>query len=822
MHTQDSNQEDNIHQLPPVALRGIHQDAYNAIVKPEQKFAVSHYFLKRWGPLLGPAATWFIIALRQRCFWNGKQNWCVVDSATLAREAAMSDRTLFRLIEDNGLVSWFFRRERRRHYNRQARRSVLAPNLYTVCLDDPLVPADQAGLAALLRKHALPSSDPVQATMELLTHLLDLKDHLLPEELTISAEEATSLTPKNFTVYDVVRDVLPDIIRIDEEQRTRLGQLCSELQNKISQPERVYIGTQYFRLKWLPRLGHTLASFIVALRTRCYWNEKTGELRDSLEVNLEEVAAEIGCTARWLRKLRRQEYASLFIEELEMETGRGSFRVQMRDPLIPEDQALFEKMTASPHPHLKIDPQTGQISAIPLLEQAQEPPEPPPLEIEPPPGDTSFLSPVLGAEFLADTGRNFWQIRGIPAEFLADTAELLADSAEFLADRRGEGTNSTEKALISHTKQDFKAFFEDSSTISAQKTPNSGANVPPHQCGIFGRTVKVLISTISTRGKLQQQYLEAKEKDFVVVAVSLLLECFGLHEPGKSHLLEMGLSYIDAFAWMLYAFTQPSLANKCQGYVYNRLIARDPPPEDFRLFAQLPPPVWKLFYKADRYGLPVSEELRPAFELWRKVYSGFFSAEPFEDWKEQESAIEADEDREMWPKALARLEGYLDETFLENLRQCHVVKSDAGRWVILVNDLFTAYQLGQAREMIETVTGCALEVRDWSCGKEISPEVMAFKGLSPLPGEVWSTALAELALQMSQATFNSWLRDSRPVGWIQADKEGGEIIIGVHSEYAREWLENRHRHLIERTLMGIIGRPVSVRFIVMYGGSFES
>ena len=74
---------------------------------------------------------------------------------------------------------------------------------------------------------------------------------------------------------------------------------------------------------------------------------------------------------------------------------------------------------------------------------------------------------------------------------------------------------------------------------------------------------------------------------------------------------------------------------------------------------------------------------------------------------------------------------------------------------------------------------------------------------------VWSAALGELQLQMTQATFDTWLRDSRLLR-----EEDGTFVIGVKNGYAKDWLEHRLLATIKRTLARLTGRTVAVRFIV--------
>ncbi len=77
------------------------------------------------------------------------------------------------------------------------------------------------------------------------------------------------------------------------------------------------------------------------------------------------------------------------------------------------------------------------------------------------------------------------------------------------------------------------------------------------------------------------------------------------------------------------------------------------------------------------------------------------------------------------------------------------------------------------------------------------------------PNHIWSAALGELQLQMTQATFDTWLRDSRLL-----KHEDGTFVIGVKSGYAKDWLENRLLATIKRTLARLAGRTVAVKFVV--------
>ncbi len=73
--------------------------------------------------------------------------------------------------------------------------------------------------------------------------------------------------------------------------------------------------------------------------------------------------------------------------------------------------------------------------------------------------------------------------------------------------------------------------------------------------------------------------------------------------------------------------------------------------------------------------------------------------------------------------------------------------------------------------------------------------------------EIWEAALGQLQLQISKPNFETWLKDT--VG-LSYSHHG--FTIGVPNVFVGECLENRFRSLIVKTLMGIIGKEVTVHF----------
>jgi len=73
---------------------------------------------------------------------------------------------------------------------------------------------------------------------------------------------------------------------------------------------------------------------------------------------------------------------------------------------------------------------------------------------------------------------------------------------------------------------------------------------------------------------------------------------------------------------------------------------------------------------------------------------------------------------------------------------------------------------------------------------------------------LWATALGELQLQMTRATFDTWLRGSHVV------KAGdGSLTIAVRHAYAVDWLQNRLMPVIRRTVARRAAGDIQITFV---------
>jgi hypothetical protein len=655
-------------------------DLYNQIVRPERKYAISHYMRTQWAPLLGAARLWFVIALRQRCYWNNKRDWCVVDKRTLARESGLSQRTVNRIVSTaddpatDDYASWFFYKARRRRYSERIGRTVNAPNRYRVLLDDPLTPPDPARLRHPLRQAV--TDDSPSTTLRVLRELGDCSDAELRTRLPTAPEtsgpEGTVPAIVAGFCLDVVQDCCP-MPQPDSPEYAEIARAASRLHNALTRPEHVYMGNQYFRLQWLPALGPVLATLVVHLRARSYWNERTGELRDTCRARWAELARAIGCTARQLRNLRRKPDLARFLTVLDEGHGRSAthFRVQMLDPLVDADQERFGELCGTigmgDRRDEPIDPETGQLNTYALLkpevlahgDRRARTTVRPALQTEavtahPPAGKAEILA-HRASTLSTDCGQGV-DISGISqlsAPFPPDKQEILAhrDGDARIDDLSTVQTERTEKGVaadnaenLAHSRlvQQPRAqvgnaeVLAQSQPLEAETLAHSkrkfwrieglNAEILAQQSGNFGRYVKLHLITFSEKGLTEtaRDLSPAVLDDERLLADAVLDELFSalaIQEPNRGKLLARHPRCAWVVAWTLYALTQRGLSQNKAGYVYNRLMAGDAPPADFIRLAGLSPPEWRTVYHDVRIGQDerVADDLYWAYALCKKL-----------------------------------------------------------------------------------------------------------------------------------------------------------------------------------------------------------
>ena len=83
--------------------------------------------------------------------------------------------------------------------------------------------------------------------------------------------------------------------------------------------------------------------------------------------------------------------------------------------------------------------------------------------------------------------------------------------------------------------------------------------------------------------------------------------------------------------------------------------------------------------------------------------------------------------------------------------------------------------------------------------------------------QAWQSVLGQLQMEMPRASFDTWVRDTRPVAF-----NNGMITVGVRNAYARDWLESRLSSTVNRLLIGILDSNVAVSFVVSQPDDHDS
>ena len=61
--------------------------------------------------------------------------------------------------------------------------------------------------------------------------------------------------------------------------------------------------------------------------------------------------------------------------------------------------------------------------------------------------------------------------------------------------------------------------------------------------------------------------------------------------------------------------------------------------------------------------------------------------------------------------------------------------------------------------------------------------------------QLWKNCLAEIELEVSKPTFNTWFKETCIL-----KEETGIVYVGVPNEFVRDWLKNKYHKLITKTI----------------------
>lgn len=116
---------------------------------------------------------------------------------------------------------------------------------------------------------------------------------------------------------------------------------------RVIQPERGMFLTKYFFMNWLPLLGHSAMTTVLAARSLCYWNPLNGDLRNTVETDMSELARLASVSVRTVKDVLNNDLVKRYFLRYKVRrimTANGvrtagiRLQVRMDDPMTPEDQ----------------------------------------------------------------------------------------------------------------------------------------------------------------------------------------------------------------------------------------------------------------------------------------------------------------------------------------------------------------------------------------------------------------------------------------------------------------------------------------------------
>ena len=270
---------------------------------------------------------------------------------------------MFRDFGPGSSLNWFVGKIETDHErDRQTGRSKKSANKYAL-YGIPLTPGDAEDLAAYLRGKDI-QHDPANALREAIAAQ---PNEILQYPFRAPPDNVKDLIPRRITVQDVVKSLVGR--RLEGE----LSDLADQLSDRLLATGDFILLRWYFLQNWLPLLGHDAAMMITLLRNQCFFNDETGEIRDTVWIHggLSSLAARLGIEnprqiALWFpaamergshkeavtqataqenaRRQRLQERIAAFVQRSDYRSNGGAydwcFQVQRMDPLTPEDEQI--------------------------------------------------------------------------------------------------------------------------------------------------------------------------------------------------------------------------------------------------------------------------------------------------------------------------------------------------------------------------------------------------------------------------------------------------------------------------------------------------
>lgn len=692
-----------MHNDQPVHIAGIYTQPYNEIVRPEQVWKITKYFLRRWTPYLSPYEVWLVIGARQLSYFNERRPWFRAYDRTLAEAAGLHVKVFRRTIKkaicsEQGHIGVFLHKTADPHYQRRDGVTRQTQTRYSIRLDDPLTPGDAAALAYWLRRHS-----PAQVTPQSITELLEEALTQRPQALrTADLAPVAGEGQDLLAVAEVVSHVfsLPRDSGADDSWR----EAADKLHTHIVRPELAHFETQYFRLRWAPKLGAGPALLLSYLRSLCYHNEESGEIRDQIALesgHLEELFQVSSRTLRrWFARLDDatgdDPAQGAFLETVDAvkqpnQKVLTTYWINLRTPLTTDDlpayrQALRDQAGATegvpdkkfPTPHPAPGVGDGQIVPHTTEGNRQKVPH----------------EPNRGGQEVAHTMTGGRQ---------KEVHTTVGAGQKMAHDWRGGGQQ------IPHEAEG-----------GGQKMPGWGTNGGSYKyykilCELSGhKTLKDLWIKIPEQEQHSWRLEDnAAHQSFAAAvcnqSIPLLLERLGVQDPARSEIVAGHTSVEEIVAWLLYALQQDGLERPLS-YVIRRLCRDDPPPLDALQLANLSWEQWRTYAWAWHAGRSLGARFErfvemPLFAQWGEMYAGTPLADlPFDvgaglewltatpdpdqaqiaDGTEEEGRLMAE--ASMWSDVLEELRRQMTRaTFDAWLHDAHLVRVEEDAYVVAVS-----------------------------------------------------------------------------------------------------------------------------------------
>ncbi|NJN94374.1 MAG: hypothetical protein HC875_09915 [Anaerolineales bacterium] len=109
-----------------------------------------------------------------------------------------------------------------------------------------------------------------------------------------------------------------------------------------------------------------------------------------------------------------------------------------------------------------------------------------------------------------------------------------------------------------------------------------------------------------------------------------------------------------------------------------------------------------------------------------------------------------------------------------------------------------------------------VENRDYEAvGTQVPSSTNSLPALTPpsVNEAIWAETQSVLRPQMTRATYDTIIQGTTLLG-----RENGNYIVGVQTDMAKDWLENRLRDIVRRALSNVIGVTVNVEFRLIDAG----